>query len=773
MNGGTGTSARIAAAIGRLRSSSMFRDTANVTAVNLISRVAGFLIPFIIAAWFGVTEDTDVFFFAYGIALFVTAVFAPVLETVIVPFISSLTARNEESAQFTFSLMISAGAGSAIISLLLASMARLIVPAVTGFPAASLPKLYLFLYEMVPLVVFGTVSAVLAGVLNARREFLLPAVSPSIRASVNIATMLLFRESFGIHAVMLGFVIGEAARMVLLGIRCFRAGYVRPVVPRWAADDHVAEFARTAVYQVGATTILGLVPVVDKAMASWLGAGQVSMLEYAYRLFLIPITLLGSGVVVTALTYWSDALHRGGLRSLKGLVSRTMRPTALVAGALSLGMLVGSTLLVRVAYGYGGLSGDQLQTTARILFVYSLWIVPYVIGQLYNRALIAVRETRFLMFTALVVNVLNGILNVLLMARWGATGIAAASVLTSLVALSLTAGRFRRLRVDSAHDIAGQPGGARSVSVIVVTYNSEHEIGDCVASVVSRSAEEGIDLELIVVDNDSSDSTLSVVAAEAPGAIVVQSGGNLGFSIANNLGIRQARGDWTLILNPDTILDAGCLTLCLEEMESKPWIGLLGCRLYNDLGIQRSWYWPHTLGNDLLRLTGLLPLRDVIARKFTRDSVRMVGGVVGAFMLVRTDVIRELGGFDESLFMYGEDVDLCYRFWRAGLTVGYLSRAGCFHVHNASGRRASDVQERFRRHYGAIRWFYSKHQNRLAYKVFTAVLVMVSPFRYVGLAIAGLRLDREPREARLLQERVYLSEAFRDLRGAQDREERS
>lgn len=296
------------------------------------------------------------------------------------------------------------------------------------------------------------------------------------------------------------------------------------------------------------------------------------------------------------------------------------------------------------------------------------------------------------------------------------------------------------------------------LSVLIVTWNSAPEIKDCLRSVVDCMAAEGISGEVIVIDNASSDATTEAVRSTEGPIRLIEAPANLGFARANNLGMSEATGRHILILNPDTIVDAHCLTRTIEAATQLKDAGVIGCQLYNASGIQRSYFWPHTLGADIARLTGVAPAVRTLRWALSEQTERKVGGVVGAFMLIPASILRQVGGFAEDIFMYGEDIDLCYRITSLGYSVYYVPSATCFHIHNASG---SEDHVRYAKHFDAIRHFYRVHQGRARYIAFLCVLLLTYPLRRLALGIAGLLGSARP--SRVTQERVYATEALDDL----------
>ena len=201
------------------------------------------------------------------------------------------------------------------------------------------------------------------------------------------------------------------------------------------------------------------------------------------------------------------------------------------------------------------------------------------------------------------------------------------------------------------------------LSIIIVTYNSSAYIQACLRSILEQMGE--VDHEVIIVDNASSDETIRMIEQEFPRVTLIPNPLNLGFAGANNLGLRRARGEFVLLINPDTRWKRGDIRKALQFLESHPDVGALGCRLILEDG---SWQKSHgnfpTLGRELKEvfyLPRLFPRWRCCRGVFTyreRNGERSVDWVAGAFCLCRRATLTEVGGFDERYFLYGEDIDL-------------------------------------------------------------------------------------------------------------------
>jgi hypothetical protein len=250
---------------------------------------------------------------------------------------------------------------------------------------------------------------------------------------------------------------------------------------------------------------------------------------------------------------------------------------------------------------------------------------------------------------------------------------------------------------------------------------------------------------VIVVDNASSDDSAAMVSAEFPQVEVIANDDNRGFPAANNqgfraLGFEKGCGDdaprYALALNPDTVLPPTALRDMVDYMDADESIGVAGPKLVMldgqlDLACRRSFPSPEISFYRMVGLSKLFPR----SRRFGRynmtyldpDAETEVDSVVGAFMLVRRAAIQRVGLFDETFFMYGEDLDWAYRIKQAGWRVMYNPRVTVTHVKRAASRQSNRAQREF---YRAMLIFYRKHyQATTAWWLGSLILL--------GLALRG------------------------------------
>jgi GT2 family glycosyltransferase len=241
------------------------------------------------------------------------------------------------------------------------------------------------------------------------------------------------------------------------------------------------------------------------------------------------------------------------------------------------------------------------------------------------------------------------------------------------------------------------------VSIIVVSWNTCDLLRDCLNSIVQQTHQ--VTFETIVIDNASSDGSANMCVFEFPAVKVIANRQNRGFAAANNQGMQLARGRYTLVLNPDTVILEGAIDRCVAYADAHPDVGVVGCQVLEREGqIQPtstgfSFPSPWTLFLTLTALPRLFPRSKLFAKPelgwWDRDSERDIDVVTGMFMLVRREAIQQVGMMDESYFIYAEEADWCYRFYKAGWRRVFFPGAKIVHV-DGGGKSTSQVNIKMR-----------------------------------------------------------------------------
>ena len=257
----------------------------------------------------------------------------------------------------------------------------------------------------------------------------------------------------------------------------------------------------------------------------------------------------------------------------------------------------------------------------------------------------------------------------------------------------------------------------KKLTIVIVSYNVRQYIGQCLQSV--EKAMQGIDGEIVVVDNQSHDDTLSFIREHYPQVRIMESGGNIGFSRANNLGIRQSESDYVLLLNPDTVIAENTLREVIGFMDAHDTVGAVGVQMLNADGT-KALESRRGRPTPLVSFYKMCGLADVFPRSRTFGRYYMswlswnepaeIEVVSGAFFFIRRKALDEVGLLDEDFFMYGEDIDLSCRLLNAGWHNCYLP---CKIIHYKGGSTDKTTVRYVRIFYKAMIIYFRKHYAHL------------------------------------------------------------
>ncbi|MDP1624077.1 MAG: glycosyltransferase [Bacteroidales bacterium] len=234
------------------------------------------------------------------------------------------------------------------------------------------------------------------------------------------------------------------------------------------------------------------------------------------------------------------------------------------------------------------------------------------------------------------------------------------------------------------------------LSIVIVNYNVKYFLEQCLHSV--QSACTGIEAEIIVVDNASVDGSLKMVKEKFPEVFLIENKENKGFSSANNQAIRKSKGEYVLLLNPDTIVEDDTLRKVVTFMDQHPDGGGLGVKMLDGKGkflpeSKRSLPYPSVAFFKVFGLSSLFPKSRLFGAYhlgyLDKDKTHIVEVLSGAFMLLRRTVLDKIGLLDEAFFMYGEDIDLSYRITLAGYKNYYYPETRIIHYKGESTKKGS------------------------------------------------------------------------------------
>ena len=292
----------------------------------------------------------------------------------------------------------------------------------------------------------------------------------------------------------------------------------------------------------------------------------------------------------------------------------------------------------------------------------------------------------------------------------------------------------------------------KDLSIIIVNWNTRALLRECLRSVYSNLPPHTVDV--IVVDNASTDGSVDMVHTEFPQANLICNSKNLGFARANNQGIALSIARYILLLNSDTVVEPDALERLIDFMDSNPRAAAAGSMLLNpDGSLQSSCYPFPSISRELWRLFHLDKLRAYGVYQmegWDRNASREVDHIQGASMVLRSEVLAKTGVLDEDFFMYSEELDLCYRLKKDGWKLYWLPQSKVIHYGGKSTKQTAEKMflELYR---SKVLYFRKNHPKKvLAYKI---TLLLASLIRLLMTPLALLTNWSE--KARLFTKAKY------------------
>jgi len=288
------------------------------------------------------------------------------------------------------------------------------------------------------------------------------------------------------------------------------------------------------------------------------------------------------------------------------------------------------------------------------------------------------------------------------------------------------------------------------ISVVIVGWNAKHYLELCLGSLLDAPPRRS--MEIIVVDNASSDGSSEMIKARFPQVKVIRSEENLGFAKGNNVAIRRCQGRYIALVNPDVIVFPGCLDALADFLDQNPKVGNVGPRVFNpDMTMQSTCRRFPTLWNNFCSATHLEKVfknSKFFAGEhmfyFPHDRTLPVDVLVGCFSMIRHETFNDVGLLDENLFMYGDDVDWCRRCWKAGWNVVFFPGARAIHDR---GKITAPYPVRFAvAQQRSVLYYWRKHHGFCGALGIRSIMLFHHLARYGFATIAGLAGKKQSAE---------------------------
>lgn len=240
------------------------------------------------------------------------------------------------------------------------------------------------------------------------------------------------------------------------------------------------------------------------------------------------------------------------------------------------------------------------------------------------------------------------------------------------------------------------------LTIIIVSWNTVGLLTQCLDSIYKAGSR--LEIEVIVVDNGSSDNSVTVVEKQFPQVVLIKNTQNRGFAAANNQGLSIGKGRYFMLLNSDTIVIPGAIDALVELADCNPTVGVVGPKLLNmDGSLQKSWASFPSFFSELVG-------RNFRSRQPVADTLNIfdVDWIMGACMLVRSETVQDVGMMDEDYFFYSEETDWCFRIKKRNWKIWYITNSEIYHLGGGSAKRSSVIQL-VRLYQGKLLYFRKNH----------------------------------------------------------------
>jgi GT2 family glycosyltransferase len=300
------------------------------------------------------------------------------------------------------------------------------------------------------------------------------------------------------------------------------------------------------------------------------------------------------------------------------------------------------------------------------------------------------------------------------------------------------------------------------LSIIIVCYDDLAVIKECLRSIYVET--KAIDFEVIISDNGSTDGSVEFICKKYPQVRIIKNRANLGFSKANNIGIRAAQGEYILILNPDTIIHNRALENLVKYADQHPEGGAFGCRVLNpdgsldrDAAIPIPTVWRTLLGALGLRWLGHLSdlfISDIYIGWDGRTE-RTIGRQIGCCVMFPAELLKKLGGFDEQFFYHKEETDLCYRVFKSGYSVMFYPGAEITHLGGQTVSRFPSIPYRLESYRSSYRFFFKHYGVKSTIRLHKVILLQLR-IRHIIFTFVSLFKSSKASKSRLENNRVMI-----------------
>ncbi|MBI1858498.1 MAG: hypothetical protein HYR97_05225 [Candidatus Melainabacteria bacterium] len=413
-------------------------DTFYTSLWHITSKCIGFLIPYFIAIKYGVSDQTDAFFIAYAVIWFLCVVFSSAGQLTLVPFIAEKKSKKEDLNVFITNIIKTSFFVILIILIIFLVLSKFFLNLVNTSIQRDTKAIFDFILILSPTVLFYTYGGIFEGYLNYHKKFWIYPLSLAFRSLTIIIIFLLFSTKLNIYSVAIGYLIGEFVLLLnLYFVSVKKLGYKFVSLLNEDTTDRLKHFFKIAFFQIAFTVLTAINPLIDKTIAFIFAEGNLSILEYAEKIYLIFYNAIAVIFSKVLLSYWSDSYFLEPMSNLRNKILDASKKTILFCLPICIIVFLFKFSIANIIFNRGNINAEQVMLIASLVGVFIYQLIPAMIFKIFVNYYVINKLTTFLLATSVVRVILNVFFDIICINLFGIIGIVYSTLIHTTISIAL------------------------------------------------------------------------------------------------------------------------------------------------------------------------------------------------------------------------------------------------------------------------------------------------------------------------------------------------
>ena len=404
---------------------------------HILAKTIGFFIPVLIASLYGINQETDALFLAYSIIWTITVISSSIGSGIAVPFIAEKSAKNEDINLFINNIL------SYTITILLTFFIILfcafkpLIAITTAFDSITNSLIFNLTLILSPTAMFLTAGGFIEGLLNYHRKFWIPCIALAIRSCVILISILFLKLQFGIYSIAFAYIAGEFIYFLLLLITTKK---ILNFSLKWNLGNKTEMFGflKVAFFQTAYISFVGINHLINKTMASYVGIGSVTILEYSEKIYFIFYNLLPFVFSKVLLTHWSVLFYEQQVKELKNHVIKMAKLILLISIPICIILYFLKDQITELVFLRGNFPISSISITSKLVGLQMILLIPSILNIVFTKYILVLKATKVLFLISIARTIINIIGNIIGIKLFGLAGILLSTIFQfSLVSIVL------------------------------------------------------------------------------------------------------------------------------------------------------------------------------------------------------------------------------------------------------------------------------------------------------------------------------------------------